>query len=302
MLDFLLRKHLWAIDLTVVAVCAIFCGMTVAGLVATGPWSPPPPVGGRPPSGAGVRLDSFDKRPDGIIARNIFCSDCRSHLAMADADELLPDSTSILPLALLAVMYAPTSRLGNLSVAVLRNTDSRLTGAFALGDQILGATISDIQATRIYLDREGAREYLDLLPPATARVAQTSAGAPRASAAVASELERGIKKLGEHRYEVERRTLDAVLENVGLLSRSVRPVPALADGKMTGFRLLGVHADGPLAKVGIENGDVLSSINGLELSSPDKVIEAFHRLRSASHFSLALARGHRRITNDYAVR
>lgn len=303
MLEFLLRKHLWAIDLTVVAVCAVFCGMAAAGLVATGPWSPPPPVGSRPPSGASGRPASFDKRPDGIIARNIFCSDCRSHLALADADEIVPERTCTLPLALLAVMYAPTSRLGNLSVAVLRNTDSRLTGAFALGDRILGATISDIQATRITLDRDGAREYLDLLPPPALRIPQTDAGtAPRTRDPLAAEFERGIKKLGEHRYAIERRTLESVLENLGLLARAVRPVPVIKEGKMAGFRLLGVHSDGPLPRVGIANGDVLSSINGLELASPDKVVEAFRKLRSASHFSLELRRGDQQVTNDYILR
>jgi type II secretion system protein C len=301
MLDFLLRKHLWAIDLTVVGLCAAFCGMAAAGLLATGPWMPPPRVGSRPPSGASLRLASFDKHPDGIIARNIFCSNCRSRLALADDDEeSLPERRCTLPIALLAVMYAPTSRLGNLSVAVLRNTDSRLTGAFALGDRILDATITDIEATRVFLDRDGTREYLDLLPPPALRSPRPDA--PRTRDPLTAEFERGIKKLGEHHYAIERRTLESVLENLGLLARAVRPVPVLKDGKVTGFRLLGIHPDGPLPKLGIANGDVLSSINGLELAGPDQVVEAFRKLRSSSHFSLQLRRGNQQVTNDYVLR
>jgi general secretion pathway protein C len=119
---------------------------------------------------------------------------------------------------------------------------------------------------------------------------------------MAAEIERGIKRLGEHRYEVQRRTIESVLANMGPLSRSARPVPEMRDGKMAGFRLFAVHSDGPVAMIGLMHGDVISAINGLEITNPDKVIEAFGKLRSASHLSLQLERRGQRITNDYVIR
>lgn len=303
MLEFLLSRHLWATDLGVVLLCCALCGMAGANVVNIRRTSPSLRIDIRRPPGAARSVLSSDKRPEAIVARNIFCSDCLLPLDTADFDEeIVPESSSMLPLALLAVMYAPTSRLGHLSIAVIKDTESKEIGAFALGDRILGATITDIRATRIYLDRDGAHAYLDLMPAPVAPVRKTGAVSPSVRDAITRELDRGIKKLGEHRYEVERRTLESVLENVGLLSRAVRPVPALEEGKMVGFRLFAVHPDGAVAKIGLRNGDVLSSINGLELSRPEQVIEAFGKLRSASHLSLQVERGSLRVVKEYVIR
>jgi general secretion pathway protein C len=303
-METLLRRHPWAFDLIVVMLCATLCGLAASGVVSMWQALPPPRLS-RPPPLKSESTAAFDKRPDGIIARNIFCSDCPPFIATADADgdaSAATENRTTLPLALLAIMYAEGSRVGNLSIAVLKDTDSKHIGAFAMGDRIHGATITDIRETRIYLDNETTREYLDLLETPAPRVALASvAVAPRARNAVTSELERGIKKVGEHRYEVQRRTLESVLENVGLLSHSVHPMPEMKNGKMAGFRLFAVHPDGPVAKIGMKNGDVLSSINGLEITSPEKVIEAFAKLRSASHLSLQVERDGQKLTNEYII-
>ena len=43
--------------------------------------------------------------------------------------------------------------------------------------------------------------------------------------------------------------------------------------------MMAVKPDGPFAKIGIQNGDVLVSINGLEMSSPEKAMEVYAKLK-----------------------
>jgi general secretion pathway protein C len=115
-------------------------------------------------------------------------------------------------------------------------------------------------------------------------------------------MEKGIKKTGEHSYEVQRGTVDSLLGNMAVLSRSARIVPEVRDGRAAGFRLFSVRPDGPFAKIGIQNGDVIYAINGLDMTSPDKALEIYTKLKSANHLSVALERNGQKITKDYNIR
>jgi general secretion pathway protein C len=111
-----------------------------------------------------------------------------------------------------------------------------------------------------------------------------------------------ILRTGEASYEIPRGTLEGTLGNPSLLSRAARIVPEIRAGKGAGLRLYGVRPEGPLAVIGMQNGDVITSINGLELTSPQKALEAYAQVRAASHLSVGLERNGRKVTLDYAIR
>ncbi len=118
----------------------------------------------------------------------------------------------------------------------------------------------------------------------------------------AQQLGRGIRKLGEGHYEIERRTLEFALRNLGLLSRSARVMPDVRDGKPFGFRLFAVAADGPFAKIGLRSDDVIVSINGLEIATPDQVLDAYSRFKQAPHLVLRLVREAKETVQEYSIR
>ena len=86
------------------------------------------------------------------------------------------------------------------------------------------------------------------------------------------------------------------------LARGARIVPETKDGKSAGFRLFSVKPDGPFAKIGLQNGDVISAINGLEMTSPDKALRSTRSSRRANHLSVGLERNGQKITKDYNIR
>lgn len=303
----LLRKYLWAVDLAVVALCATFLGMSASGAVESklASMAVPPRIAPAKPSKPDSK-PAFNKDPTAILKRNMFCSTCPPIFEVAEVDTgqvVEQETRTALPLAVLAIMFAPPPNGIKWSIAVMRDTEAKIMGAYPVGGKIHGATVTGILETRVYLDNAGKPEYIDLFeapPPPAQPVA--AAAAPDKNDALAMDLANGIKKLSENKYELQRSTLESVLGNMALLSRSARIVPEMKDGKAAGFRLFAVRPDGPFAMIGMQNGDIISSINGLEITSPEKALEVYAKLKSASHLSLGMERNSQKVTKEYNIR
>jgi general secretion pathway protein C len=306
-----LRKYLWAVNLAVIALCAMFLARATSTKVGTklvaGAGGAVPKKVSRP-TPASVAAPVYTKQVEDILKRNIFCSACPPILAVEKPEgepgpaAPPPLQRTSLSLKLLAIMWAPPPADPRWSVAVIRDNDAKSSGPYNVGSKIREATIDDIDDQKVYLDFGGGRrEYLDLLDrPVAATPAPVAAAAP--TDPFAAELDKGIKKTGEHNYEVQRGTIDSLLGNMGALAKGARIVPETRDGKSAGFRLFSIRPDGPFAKIGLQNGDVVSAINGLEMTSPDKALEVYTKLKTANHLSVALERNGQKITKDYNIR
>jgi hypothetical protein len=123
---------------------------------------------------------------------------------------------------------------------------------------------------------------------------------PQPAAARGAVLSR-IRSLGNGQYLFASSVVDEVLENQAVLMRTMRVMPAERNGHVYGVHIYGVHDGDLLAALGIENGDVLMQINGYDLASPDRVLEAYARLRNANEFSLRLERRGRDVMLYYHI-
>ena len=306
----LLRKYLWAVDLVVVALCSTFLGMAASGAIELKMASLPEPARAPPPRPVKAEpKPAFNKDPTAILTRNVFCSTCPPILGddQADPDAGPPPEIEIktsMPIALLAIMYAPPPNGIKWSIAIIRDSEAKTMGAYPVGGRIHGAVVIEILETRVYFDNAGKTEYIDLFEPSAPPPATGAAPPPAAKSdnPFERELANGIKKLADHKYELQRSTLESVLANIPLLSSSARSVPEMKDGKAAGLRLSAVRPQGPFGLIGMQNGDVISSINGLEMTSPEKALEVYAKLKSASHLSLGMERNGQKITKEYSIR
>lgn len=82
----------------------------------------------------------------------------------------------------------------------------------------------------------------------------------------------------------------------------LRVVPELENGSVVGVRLFGVSKDGLLGMLGLSNGDRIDKVNGFELGTPERALQAYARLRTESHLRVELVRRGRPLTIDYYVR
>ena len=71
---------------------------------------------------------------------------------------------------------------------------------------------------------------------------------------------------------------------------------------MTGIKLFGLRPDTLLGTLGMQNGDKLQTINGFEVASPEKALEAYARLRTADHLNVQVNRGGQNMSIDYNIK
>lgn len=133
--------------------------------------------------------------------------------------------------------------------------------------------------------------------PAAAPVAATPAAAPEPPKPAGSgppaldpAIASKIHKVSDTEFNIDRSVVDQILENQAELMKSARIVPEQKDGKVVGVRLFGIRPDTLLGQLGLQNGDRLETLNGFNMASPEKALEAYARLRTASALNVKVNR------------
>jgi len=103
-------------------------------------------------------------------------------------------------------------------------------------------------------------------------------------------LDQEITKIDDGHSRITRRGLDEVLGSMGQLSRSVRLVPEIKDGKATGFRVFSIKPQSAFDLVGFRNGDVVLSVNDLSMTTPENALHAYTKVRTANKIRFGLVR------------
>jgi general secretion pathway protein C len=128
--------------------------------------------------------------------------------------------------------------------------------------------------------------------------APPKSGAPALPADIASK----IQKVSDTEFNIDRSVVDKILENQAELMRSARIVPEQKDGKVVGVRLFGIRPDTLLGTLGLQNGDRLETINGFNMASPEKALEAYARLRTASALNVKVNRRGSPVSIDFHIK
>ena len=167
------------------------------------------------------------------------------------------------------------------------------------------AVVKRIEPERVYIlnSQEGRIEYLALNeppnpgdpPPALAKVEKAE------DKGDGKDLGDGIVKTGENTYGVPRSAVDGALNNLSELATQARVVPAFEGGKAVGFKLFSIKPGSLYSKIGLQNGDVINRINGYEMSSPEKGLEVYSKLKDSSNITVDVKRRGKPMTLDYAI-
>jgi hypothetical protein len=139
-----------------------------------------------------------------------------------------------------------------------------------------------------------ALAHADLTVNTTERLNAQNDACPR-------ERTRDICCHGRH-CDVSRSFMDRTLTNLLPVVGCARIVPSIVDGRPLGFKLYAIRPGSVFARLLLQNGDRIETINGMDLTSPDHALEVYTRLRSAGHFVVAVERRGEALNLDYTIR
>ncbi|KIG14870.1 General secretion pathway protein C [Enhygromyxa salina] len=245
-----------------------------------------------------------------IVDHNMFCPTCvpieeQPLLAAADA-QFTGEAASPLRLQLLATMESDDPTW---SMATIRDLDSNSLGPYTANDQVRpGVTILAVERGRVVLLNQGRREFISLgdepPPPAPIKPAAPAPTAkPNGRSSVALDgAEQAIDCANENSCTVDRKFVDQLMKNPQQLMTQARMYPVTQDGETHGFRVSGVRKGSLATMIGLENGDVVSEINGSKLGTIDDALAMYQKLRRANHLSVTVQRGGAVITKEISIK
>lgn len=336
-METLFKRYFWAIQLVASALSALLIGAGVSRYVLANFASlgvAIPDEGMATPGGAKPTerppLDSISEvgfpqppEPEFIApCANVSCEEgqtCNPDTGACEAPEgaVVDDGTGPCIDTDLALNLAGTmvSAEPEWSIAVLHNPATQKTEFARVGDPLLAqAEVTSISRNRVMISRNGRAECLrpeSVRKAAAARpkpVAPTPPPRPQTPTPstpqdLDSIAQNAVTRTGANSYNIDRNALDSVLSNPSALRDQAPSVaPFYKDGKAAGFRLNGVKSGSVFSSLGIRNGDVIQSVNGQAIDSPQRAMELYQRLRQQGNIELIIERGGRPTTVTYNVR
>lgn len=184
------------------------------------------------------------------------------------------------------------------SYCIIEDLTTHKQDLYRINDKVAGnAIVKSVEWDRVILDRDGQDEILELA---------SAQGVPSGRAAVATPVPNRpnnphIQQVGEGQYNIDRSEVDAALDNMNQLFTQIRAVPHFEGGKSTGFRLFAIRQNSIFDNIGLQNGDIIQSINGTELNDPSGALALMQGLRSAGQLNVTVLRNRQTVNLQYNI-
>lgn len=326
-MDPLFRKYFPALVLVLVAIAAFFQAsganeLVGAAFVASAPSATPDQASRRTPAVPAIE----HRTGEAILKRNPFDS-VTGDLTALPVPIPKPEQLEVTdPLAAgqcdgVSVFIVTESHDPLWSVAALQGPGEPRPRMRRVGDDVGGRKVEFIgynpreHSPAVWLSNVSALCQALLFrvqpPPGAAPAAPAPAASAetpppptsgRGPSTVPPDIAAKIQKISDTEFHVDRSVVDKILENQADLMRSARIVPEQKDGKVVGVRMFGIRPDTLLGTLGLQNGDRLETINGFNMASPEKALEAYARLRTANNLNVKVTRRGAPLSIDYRIK
>lgn len=191
---------------------------------------------------------------------------------------------SNMALALVGTIYLGPS---GESLATIRESGYNEADVYRKGDKIIGnaqAVVHAIEHQKVILNNNGVKECLEVAP-----VKGIVINAPSGPAATGASPGGGS---GTSHFVLENAYVeDALGPGFAKILDSGRLVPEIKDGQQVGFKLVGVKNDSLWRRIGLNNGDVITAVNGISMSQPDQGFAPYNALQDAREIRFEYRKG-----------
>lgn len=217
-----------------------------------------------------------------ILDRNLFnASTLAPQAELPDEDERYEETK--LPLDLLGTVAAGQPEL---AWAAVLDRETREHQVVRVGDRLKErAEVLRIDRRRIVLENAGRREELSLTEDGAAQPSRASRPAPR-RASRSDEVD--VERVSRNRFQMEREDVDSLMANPAALFSQARILPKYQDGQMVGVQLNAIKDGSLFSQIGLQDGDVINQINGIEVTGQQQSAQVLRELTQSSEFNVTV--------------
>jgi general secretion pathway protein C len=293
----LTERHIVALNFLLIAVLAYFAALSVNDLVALRLTPATTPV---PHFAARLNDDSMNHRPrvayQEIVNRDIFniAPPPEHHVEVVERIDLH-----------LQLIGVSTSTAGKPPFAIISNQVGD-QNVYRLGEMIPDAgKMIEVDKDRVIIDHNGRKVAL-LLPknemPGPVEAAQPiEAPSDETADADDENYDPNVEDLGDNHYKIPRDSLDHSVGNLSQLLTQIRAIPNIQNGKTNGFALSEIEPGSIFDEMGLQEGDVLRSINGQPMTDPAQAMQMMSAMRNATMVTIQVLRDGEPTTLTYQI-
>lgn len=294
-----------------VALGAFLCANGVSALLAASLTGEPhePNGGALPVANAAVRPEPKRADASAILQRNPF-DHATALVASTRGEPSGPSGASIDPRD-----APPCTNVRAMIVASADDADASFAAFDVGGKRVLRRRGGDVEGKRVaYVGRD--RAWLEdgsgalcqamvfggQAPPVTAAAATGTSAAPTEDP-LAKSLAGRITRVSPTELHVDRSAVDVLLEAQAEMMK-LRVIPVKEGDRVLGVTLSGIKPGSAMALLGFANGDRLDALNGIEVSSPEKMLQIYAMMKSGtmSKLTAQLVRGGKPTNLDFIVK
>lgn len=182
-------------------------------------------------------------------------------------------SPSTLQLELLGTIAGKNGR----GYAIIEERDQKKQRLFRVGDTVVGATLKEVRRNAVILNVSGKDEFLEVRSAPREPLTGTDEGAPAPAAyqrpgpAPGPTMGRIPGALPPRGPSGGQSDSPALKEVRDLLAEG-QAKPHFNSGKMEGFYINKIKDGSYLQKAGLEDGDIVQSVNNRKIESPNDVV------------------------------
>jgi len=171
------------------------------------------------------------------------------------------------------------------ALAVISQKGHKEEEIYGVDDRVPGnALIKEIYHDRVLLSRAGILETLPLKEDGAAIERAKPAGTSNAN-----------------NWRIGRSFLTNKLSNVGELAREVGVEFETQDNAISGYRLISTGKSDTLQRFGLQSGDIIAAVNGINLTSMENGLKVFKQINDSSELLVVFERDGKRMTREYFI-
>jgi len=226
-----------------------------------------------------ISMDRYET----IVSRNLFQTEADSK----------PESRSVNLEALKQTelnlrLWGTVAGSGQRAYAVIEDRSSKTQDLYRVGDSIQGAEIRMIFREKVVLNVNGRDEVLRM-----EERSGTAPGRPVEASRTRPESPESVS--------MPRTRIDDATGNINELMKQARIRPHFQDGKPAGLVITRIQDNSIFSDMGLENGDVITGVDGNPIQSVDDALQLYQGLKESSGVKLQIVRQGQEQAIEYRI-